>query len=1047
MRGFIKFCITHPVFTGCSVVIWILLGISSYFTLGVTLYPNVELPFVLVRTTYTGAGPHEIEQLISKPLEDALADLENLHSITTYSVEGISMVAVRMEAGTNPDLALVDVNNKVKAKIPDLPDDADEPVASKFDINAQPFLIISFSSPLPEKTAKKMIEDRIQPVVARVEGVGRVDVTGGRDREIHINLDPAALSDYGINYMQVCTVVAANNQTTPSGYITQTKDEVSLRLMGEFNEVEQLENILIPTPTGQPVRLSMLGEVVDGEEDQRSIARADGKPVVQLRISPRANADVVEAGRLIKRLMTRTMRDYPDFTYEYTYDDTGFVESAVKNIIRDTAIGIALTALVIYLFLGRLGATFIVAFSMPVAFAATFVPLQVHGYTLNLMSTLGLALSMGTLVMNAILIIQNIYRFRDMGYEPFEAAEEGTVEISMSVLAGVLTNLGVFMPVALMSTIAGQFLKPYAVTIVYATCFSLWVTMAVTPCLAARIKKRPDDKGELPLMGKILTGWWNWIFDGFRDLFFIILHLAMKFPMLTILFTILATYGSLKLGGFIGTQFTPTTDDGTVRITLTLDNNSSIHRTADLIYKVEDYINQLPDRKYIRNVVSTVAGSMRSNAISEAQVALYMNNDPDRPSTQDLADKIRPWLNSLPGVQIAVAATRSGFGNPIEIQIKGQDLDVLYNFAEEVRARGRLIPGIRDLKTEMEMGKPELQVKPIRWRLSPLGINISDLAGIVRGYLIGRDAGKFRQGGYEYDIKARISREKAKDIFQAHELPIMTGYGLVPLDEMSDLSWSDSPTEIRRVERQRAVVITGNVRYITSGEGNAKMRELINSMEIPEGVSINFGGEQEDMAENFLELIRTLVIAIVVTYLVVAAILESWIYSVVILATVPMAAIGVVPAMLIAEVNISIFALIGMIMLVGMVVNNAIVVVDYAEVLRRKNVHPYKAVEEACHVRFKSLLMAVVTSVVSLVPLLSTGRGSEMKRPIAVVAIGGLMAGGMLAMLSIPAAYKLVWRVRILWAKFRKRPYNFEDKDQDYSFDEDKHTTDYHEDE
>ena len=1033
MRGFVKFCITHPVFTGCSVVIWILLGISSYTTLGVTLYPEVELPFVLVRTKYTGAGPNEIEQLISKPLEDALADLENLKSITTYSVEGISSVAVEMQAGTNPDLAIVDVNNKVKAKIPDLPDDADEPVASKFDISAQPFLIVSFTSPLPEKTAKKMIEDRIQPVVARVDGVGRVDVTGGRDREIHINLDPAALSDYGINYMQVCNVVATNNQTTPSGYITQKRDEVSLRLMGEFNEVEQLEDILIPTPSGQPVRLSMLGEVIDGETDQRSMARSDRHPVVQLRISPRSNADVVAAGKQIKRLMERTMKEYPDFTYEYTYDDTGFVESAVKNIIRDTAIGIALTALVIYLFLGRFGATFIVAFSMPVAFAATFVPLQIHKYTLNLMSTLGLALSMGTLVMNAILIIQNIYRFRDMGYEPFAAAEEGTVEISMSVLAGVLTNLGVFMPVALMSTIAGQFLKPYAVTIVYATCFSLWVTMAVTPCLAARMKKKQGDSGELPLIGKILTGWWNWIFDGFRDLFFIILHMAMRFPMLTILFTVLATYGSLKLGGFIGTQFTPTMDDGTIRITLTIDNNSSIHKTADLIYKSEEYIDSLPERKYIRNMVSTVAGSMRSSSISQAQIALYMTDDPERPSSERFADQLRRWFNKLPGVQVSIAAVRSGFGNPIEIQVKGQDLNQLYTIAEEIRARGRVIPGIRDLEIEMEMGKPELEVSPIRWRLAPLGLNISDLAGIVRGYLIGRDAGKFRQGGYEYDIKARISREKASDIFQAHELPIMTGYGLVPLDEMADIYWGDAPTEIRRVERERAVVVTGRVRYITSGEGNARMREVVNSMTLPEGVSINFGGEQEDMAENFIELIRTLIIAIVVTYLVVASILESWVYSLIILATVPMAAIGVVPAMLISEVNISIFALIGMIMLVGMVVNNAIVVVDYAEVLRLKGTHPYEAVEEACHVRFKSLLMAVVTSVVSLVPLLSTGRGSEMKRPIAVVAIGGLIAGGMLAMLSIPAGYKLVWRVKLWWTRVRGR----EEMDTDEEYDDD----------
>ena len=392
-----------------------------------------------------------------------------------------------------------------------------------------------------------------------------------------------------------------------------------------------------------------------------------------------------------------------------------------------------------------------------------------------------------------------------------------------------------------------------------------------------------------------------------------------------------------------------------------------------------------------------------------------MNNDPNRPSTSDLADKIRPWLSNIPGVQSRTSATRQGFGNVIEIQVKGDDLNVLYSVAEEIVTKGRNVPGVRDLNIEMEMGKPELQVHPIRWRLSPLGLNISDLASIVRGYLIGRDAGKFRQGGYEYDIKARISKEKASDIFNAHELPIMTGYGLVPLDEMADLQWSNSPTEIRRVERQRAVVVTGDVRYITSGEGNARMREVVNSVKLPEGVSINFGGEQEDMSENFTELIRTLIIAIVVTYLVVASVLESWTYSIIILCTVPMAAIGVVPSMLISGVNISIFALIGMIMLVGMVVNNAIVVVDYAEVLRLQGKHPFEAVEEACHVRFKSLLMAVVTSVVSLLPLLSRGRGSEMKLPIAVVAIGGLIAGGMLAMISIPAAYKCIWRVWLWW--------------------------------
>lgn len=1015
MRGFIRFCIQRPVFTGCSVIIFVLLGINSYLGLGVTLYPNVELPFVLVRTTYTGAGPNEIEQLVTKPLEDALSDLEGLKSVTSFSSDGVSMLSVEMRSGVDPDLALVDVNNKVKAKIGQLPRDADDPVCMKFDINAQPFMIVSFTSDMSEKDARKIIEDRIKPIVARVNGVGQVEVAGGREREIQIELNPAALSDYGVSFQKICAVIAANNVTNPSGYITQKNDEISLRLLGEFNRAELLEDILIPNDKGQPVPLSLLGKVVDGEKDVRSMARANGESVIQMKISPRANADVVKAGGQIRKSLEDTLKLMPAFKARYTYDDTNYIEVSVKNVIRDTAVGIVLTALVIYMFLGRLSATFIVAVSMPVAFMATFIPMQMHGYTLNLMSTLGLGLSMGTLVMNAILILQNIYRYRDMGYEPFEAAEEGTVEISISVLAGVLTNLGVFMPVAMMSGIAGQFLKPYAVTIVYATVFSLWVTMSVTPCLAARIKGTSSD---LPLSAKILTGWWNWIFEGFQDMFMFFLRFAMRHSILTIVISLLLMFGALKLGGLLGMQFIPVTDDGSITIDLTLDNNSSIERTEAMTRRIERFIDSMPEKQFMRDIVSTVGASMKDNSLFKSSVVIYLKEDPKRPATWSVADKIKEFTDTLEGAEINITATRKGFGNPIEVRIMGEDMSILYKIAEELRAKVRNIPGIVNLTIETEMGKPELQVLPIRWRLTPLGLNIAELSNTVKGYLIGADSGKFRQDGFEYDIKARLDREKAHDVYSVTGLPIMTQYGLVPLSEMANVEWSDAPTEIQRYERERTIVVSGNVRYITSGEGNDKIREVASKMELPPGYRISFGGESESMADEFAKLVNTMLIAVMITYIIVAAILESWVYSVVILLTVPMAAIGVIPAMLVSGIPISIFALIGMIMLVGMVVNNAIVVVDYAENLRTGGMHPYEAVETASEVRFKSLVMAVATSVVSLVPLaISTGRGAEMRAPIAVVAIGGLIAGGLLALLAIPAAYKIYWGVRMRFGK------------------------------
>ena len=358
--------------------------------------------------------------------------------------------------------------------------------------------------------------------------------------------------------------VAANNVTNPSGYITQERDETWLRLVGEFNRVEELENIMIPTPSGNPVRLRDLGRIEDGEEDVRSIARVNGQSVVQLRVSPRPNSDVVKAGKLLRKELDKLMRTMPDFSAEIAYDDSLFVESSVKNVLRDMALGILLTSVVLYLFLKRFSATFIVAIAMPVALFATFTPMVMHGYSMNIMSSLGLAISMGVLVNNAILIIENIFRYRDLGYSPEAAAEEGTVEISLSVVAGTATNLGVFLPVAIMTGIAGQFLVQYAMTIVYATLFSLWVSLTLTPSMAARFK---PDSG-IPRLGRILCGWWDWVYSGFEQLFLFILRPVSR-PVLTILVFAALTFGAFK-AGVPGMEFMPRTDSGAMAVDITL---------------------------------------------------------------------------------------------------------------------------------------------------------------------------------------------------------------------------------------------------------------------------------------------------------------------------------------------------------------------------------------------------------------------------------------------------------------------------------------------
>ena len=597
-----------------------------------------------------------------------------------------------------------------------------------------------------------------------------------------------------------------------------------------------------------------------------------------------------------------------------------------------------------------------------------------------------------------------------MGYSPAEAAEKGTVEISLSVIAGTATNLGVFLPVAIMTGIAGQFLVQYAMTIVYATLFSLWVSLTLTPSMAARFK---PDKGT-PRLGQFLSGWWDWIYSGFEKLFLFILRRSLAHPVVTILVFLGATVGVFMLGGLIGAEFMPRTDSGSMTMNITLPSNTPIWVTEDRTKEIENHIRTAyPTVKY---VVSTIGASGQNQGTHKATIEAYFDQDPTRLTTMAMADQMRTYLQSLPGVESSVTGFRTGMGGgkPIQIVLKGDELETLYGLAEKIRDRIRTVPGIVDAGIDTEMGKPELQIIPVRWRLSQYGINMTTLSQVIYGYLVGMDAGKFRQEGYEYDIKARLSPDKAKDIFKVAELPIMTNSGLVPLKEFAEVRWRDGPTSIVRKDRRKAVTVQADARFITVGEATDNVRKAIADISIPKGYEIDFGGDAEQMADTFGELGQTLAIAIGLTFIIIAAILESWFFAFVIILSVPLAALGVIPIMLLAGVSISLFALIGLIMLVGLVVNNAIVVIDYAEVRRRdEGEHADVAIEKASAIRLRVLFMAVSTAVISMVPLaLGTGMGGTFRQPIAFVAIGGLIAGGIVSLLAIPAVYKLYWGFR-----------------------------------
>ncbi len=1000
----IRFCIRRPVFTWVTVILAALLGVYGYFKLGVALYPKVDIPVIVISTSYRGASPAEIESLVSKPLEDAVSEVDGVDKIESYSIEGVSFVVAEMELDVNLSEAVVDVSNRIKAVRSKLPSEVEEPVVEKVDINAEPFMVAVFTTDMDGKKARDILDDKVKRRLTRVEGIAQVALIGGEEREIHVLLNPVAIKNFNLSPVLVASIVGGNNLTNPAGYIAQGNREITLRYKGGPQTSGRL--VRSRFPWGRGVRLGDVPYRRTGQGPS-GVDVYDGSPI-QLQIKARPNANTSKVGAESRKELEKILPTLPKgFRLDIPYDNSEFVSSSVKNVIRDMVTGTLLTALVLYLFLRRLSATAVVAIAMPTAVLATFIPMMIQGYTLNMMSTLGLALSMGVLVNNSILVLENITRFRDMGLGPIEAAEKGTAEIVLSVLATTGTNLGVFLPVAFLPGVAGQFLVQYAMVIVYATLFSLWVSLTLTPMLAARMPQAPPTA-----LSCRLCGWWEWLYEGLETLHHRLVATAVGHPWKTLGMTALALVLAFALAPRLGSEFFPRVDEGVVAVNVELPAESSLARTERTVRRIEAFVLEQP---HVENVVVSVGGAGARTGVNLGSVEAYLDDDPKRPSTFEFANSIRPFLATLPDTTLSVQAAKTSFsrGQPLQVVVTGEDTGILNRVAGEVMKVMRSVPGVVDVDLDWRIGRPELAMDPIRWRMGRLGADAASVSSNIRGYITGLEAGKYRESGLEYDILVKMEPDRTKSVFSAPDLPVMTPQGSVPLKELTRFSYEAGPTRIVRKDRIRSMTVEADVVGRTVGEAFQEIRAGLEELSVPFGYAVKYEGDVEAMRETFTDMGMAFGLAVAITFLMVAAILESWSFVFIIILTVPLSAIGVIPAMVATNTAVSLYALMGLVMLVGLVVNNAIVIVDYAEGLRRGGSSAAAAIIEACRVRFRSILMADLTSIFAMIPLaLGMGEGGALRAPMAIVAIGGLFAGGGLALFVIPPVYRLFWERR-----------------------------------
>ncbi|MFW6189651.1 MAG: efflux RND transporter permease subunit [Planctomycetota bacterium] len=1024
--GIIETFVRRRVLTTVLVLIAIILGILSYVRLGVRRFPSVEFPVVTVITRYQGGSPPEIETEISKRVEDAVSSLSDIETIQSFSQQGISQVIVEFDLGVDLDIKAVDVRNEVDKIVNALPEDADNPIVEKFEFSEMPIVTLALSGPQDVNELYRIADEDLSALLSQVSGVADVQLTGGQVREIHVLLDGRKLRKHRISAGMVTAALQATNRDVPSGHITQPGREYTLRVTGRFETVTGIEGVRVPTPGEAILTVGDLGEVRDTYEEKRTASRFDGREAVTMGIQPRSDANEVEVADAVKAMFPELDRYLPPGAQIDIAEDTSrFVRGALRNVEVNMAIGIFLTSVVLYLFLKSWRATFIAAVAMPTALIVAFVGMAGSGFTLNIVSLLGLAIVIGVLVNNAILILENVTRFIERGEDPMEAAVKGSNQIAIAIISSTATNLVVFLPVAFMGEIIGQFFKQLGLTVVYATTVSLLVSFSLTPMLSGLLMKRKDAAGE----GR-LARLWNHSFGYVPDLWragfervkggylrgvdWCLDHRFTALLMVFVLF--LGCTGLLLVVGF---EFMPTTDEGQFRVTLQMPVGTPLQETDAAMRRIEQQVRQVPHLEHYYARVGQVSGQLggASQGVNLGETSVTVTDrDRRQMSVDDITNWLRPRLAEIPSAQIDVTRQARGpGGDPVAVEIRGDDLKQLQQVADRVVRILQVTPGAAGVGKSWQAGQPELRLEPIQEAVNRHGLNVGPLALEVRSYIEGREAGEFRDRDENYDIMVKMQErdrdwvEEVGDMFVSSPA---TGQ-MLRLNQVARIHKEAGPTLITRKDRRRMITVSSG---LTGGRTLSEVkqeveRRIAQEIDLPPGFDVQFGGEFEAIQENFPELFKAMATAAALTFLCVAGIIESFGFAVVIIMALPVCLIGVAVAMLLGGVTINIFSLMGMIILVGMVVNNAIIMVDYAGRRESEGAGIRDAIFAACRERFRMIIMANLTTVVALIPLaLGYGFGGEIFRPLAVVQMGGVLAAALLSLMVIPVLYVILRR-------------------------------------
>jgi hydrophobe/amphiphile efflux-1 (HAE1) family protein len=1023
--------IRRPVFAVMMILALLVLGLTSFFRLDVDLWPDIDFPFVVVTTVYPGAGAEAVETDVTEKIEDAVNAIEGLKDITSTSREGLSQVLLRFELEMDGKEKAMDVREVVAANRDQLPQDIEEPVIQRFDPAQQPIMSIVVSADRNPRELTSLAKNKIKKRLEAKRGVGSVELVGGYEREIQVNLDIDQLAAYELSPYDVQNAIAAQNLEIPGGKVNEGGKEFLVKTMGRFSDLDQLRNLVIKVPQGKFVRLQDVADVVDGVEERKSLSRLNGRSAVALNIFKQSGGNTVETADLVYDELDVLREEIPsDIELVIARDNSSFTRDAVHDVEIAMIYGSILAVLVIFLFLTDLRPTIISGIAIPTSIIATFTFMNAIGFTLNYMTLLGLSLAVGLLIDDAIVVIENIYRHVEMGKPARTAAGDATSEIGLAVTATTFSIMVVFLPVAYMKGIVGRFFFSFGMTVAFAVLVSLFVAFTLTPMLSSVFLKREKSRkgSRNPIF--IVTNIWNAVFGGINSRYRGILAWALKHRFLTLLFATVAFIGGLMLYPLIGFEFMPQTDQGEVYVSFETAPGTHIDETERIVSQMEDIVEK---HDIVTDVFSVIGGQAIPTSKGSILIKLIPKNDRGVSAIQ-FAQQLRNELREVPGAKTSVGVQPSEStheGAPVAYSVTGEREERLIPYTERLLDIVRSTPGTVDIDNTLSKGTPELRIDVDRDKVADLGLSMQQIGSAVRLMVEGNVVSRYKDEDEEYDIRLRLDESDRNVTSSLKKFLIPSNKEIegldnfyVPLSRVASLQkWGGSAEKIR-FNRQREYRVTANVFGRFSGNVRQDIETQFAEMDLAPGYSIAPVGEGEYQKESFNYMFEALFLSIVFIYLLLASQFNHFLDPLSIMASLPLSLVGAFLGLLMFGSSISIISLIGVIMLMGLVTKNSILLVDFAKQAMEKGATRTEALLQAGPIRFRPIMMTAFSMIFGLMPLaLAIGPGAELRAPIARVVIGGLLSSTFLTLIVIPVVYTVFDDIgRYLGGKRRKEP-------------------------